>query len=320
MQSYEHFKASERKCLEDGIERGESLRSIAKQIGKNVSSVSRELKRNSNKDGRYNAYVATNRYIHRRRVHQHPYRLERDEELCEYVVKKLKLAWSPEAIVCRWKKEHPGTKLGFTTIYRSLKKKRLKGCSREENLRRHGKKRYCRSSISKYNTIKPEHTIHERPKEIEGRERIGDWEGDTVAGKRNQGCITTLVDRKTRYLVAVPEGGFNAKAIKDGVCKALEGYPVHSITFDNGSEFASHAEIAKALNTIVYFADPHSPWQRGTNENTNGILRFFFPKGTNFIELSAPQIEAVVELINNRPRKCLDWLTPREAFFSSCCT
>lgn len=320
MQSYHHFTNSERKSLEEGRRSGKSLRSIAKELGKDVSSVSRELKRNSQQNGQYSHHCAFVRYMKRRRRCSKPYRLETDETLYAFVIEKLKRAWSPETITAIWKRNHPTAALSHTTIYRALCQGRLQGCSRKSDLRRRGKRKYHRGNESRFNSIHPDHTIHQRSPSIEERLRIGDWEGDTIVGMRHHGCIVTLVDRKSRYLVAVLAQSHSAQHVKDALLTGLLDKPVFSITLDNGSEFAAFRDIERALNTTVYFADPHAPWQRGSNENTNGILRFFFPKGSDFDALSQLDLQAVSDLINHRPRKCLDWLSPYEAFFSPCCT
>ena len=168
-----------------------------------------------------------------------------------------------------------------------------------------------------YYTIKPDRIIPEWPEMIKNRLRIGDWEGDTVLGKSGCGVIVSQVDRNSRYLLARLCHTKKAEDIKDAIITMFEGMPVKSISFDNGSEFSKFREIEKALNAPIYFAEPHKPWQRGTNENTNGILRFFFPKGCDLLKVTQQDLDYVVSLINNRPRKCLGWKTPAEVFFQS---
>lgn len=175
-------------------------------------------------------------------------------------------------------------------------------------MRRHGKRKNTHNT----QPINPTHTIHDRPPEVDKRERIGDLEGDTVYGGIGKGCLVTLVDRCSRFLYAAPAKSRDSNVIEDAFKKALATTFVESITLDNGSEFSRFADIEKNHLTTVYFADPHSPWQRGSNENINGLLRFFFPKGTNFLDVSDDDVDSVLSLINNRPRKCLDWLSPIE--------
>ena len=163
-------------------------------------------------------------------------------------------------------------------------------------------------------TIHPNRLIKDWPEEIKTRSRIGDWEGDTITGKIGSGLITTLVDRKSRYLLAGKVENKQAAIQREMIETLLKNQPVESISFDNGVEFAEHESIEKTLKTNVYFAEPHCPWQRGSNENTNGLLRFFFPRGSNFKEITQDNVNEVVRLMNGRPRKCLGWLTPEEVY------
>ena len=320
MQSYNHFTLSERIRLQQEMDQGKSLRCIAREMGRNASSISREIKRNANRDGQYHAAMACRRYLVRRRLCNAPYRLERDEILSAFVAQKLKRYWSPETIVALWKRDHPNARLSHATLYRGLRRGMFPGCCAKEVLRRRGKRKYHRVQDKRFFSVKPERSVHDWPPAIEARARIGDWEGDTLVGKNQQSHLTTLVDRKSRYLVAAPVVSSNASKVKEAIAQALYGLPVTSITFDNGPEFSAYRELEQRFDMLVYFADPRSPWQRGSNENLNGALRFFFPKGSDFLQMSPSQIQAAVELLNDRPRKCLDWLTPREVFFSQCCT
>ena len=163
-------------------------------------------------------------------------------------------------------------------------------------------------------TIHPNRLIKDWPEEIKTRSRIGDWEGDTITGKIGSGLITTLVDRKSRYLLAGKVENKQAAIQREMIETLLKNQPVESISFDTGVEFAEHESIEKTLKTNVYFAEPHCPWQRGSNENTNGLLRFFFPRGSNFKEITQDNVNEVVRLMNGRPRKCLGWLTPEEVY------
>ena len=168
---------------------------------------------------------------------------------------------------------------------------------------------------SNYNTIHPDRIIPEWTEEIRLRARIGDWEGDTVYGGIGKGLLVTQVDRRSRFLRAGLLAKRDALLTKDVICKILKGLPVKSISLDNGSEFSEFHALEDELHTLVYFAEPHKPWQRGTNENTNDLLRFFFPKGFDFRTITQDTVDSVVDLINNRPRKCLDWKSPNEVFW-----
>ena len=319
MSFYKHFTLTERESLHIGLKSGKSIRQMAHELNRSPSSVSRELKRNKNKNGSYNAWRGCILYIMRRRKSRRKYRLKVDSALREWVIEKLNLYWSPETIVAVWKAENPNKPLSFSTVYFALKAGLLpQSYTPKTHLRRSGKRR----KTAKTGKMQIEHSIRDRPNEANSRDRIGDWEGDTVYGAAGKGYISTNVDRKSRYLVAAllkdrTSEAFNAGTIK--AFKKLKDVPMHTFTFDNGSEFAKYKEFEEQLHTTVYFADPHSPWQRGTNENTNDLLRFFYPKGTDFHKVAGEHLEYVVNLINTRPRKCLGWLSPAEVFFTGCC-
>lgn len=315
MQPYNHFTLIERESLRILITEGKSLRQIAKELGRSPSSISRELLRNKNKDGSYNAWRATTLYISRRKDSKRRYLLESNEDLREWVIEGLSKYWSPEIITQRWKIANPDSKLSHNTIYAAIKNGRIDGINKKTHLRRKGRRKNSHKSA----TIHPEHSIHERLAIAEQRGRFGDWEGDTVYGAIGKGLIVTCVDRKSRYLAASLLKSRAVNDTKEAVKYALKGLPVKSITLDNGSEFAAFRELEQELGAPIYFADPHSPWQRGSNENINDLIRFFFPKGTNFHKVDQETLDLTLNLINNRPRKCLGWLSPVE-FLAKCCT
>lgn len=317
MQFYQHFSVQERESLWIYFREGKSIREIGRQLGRSPSSISRELNRNRNKDGTYHPWRATTLYIIRRKKSVRPFRLTTDTELQRWVRECLNFYWSPEIITVKWKQAYPAGKLSHTTIYRALKEKRIPGYKAYTHLRRRGKRKYDKNANT--NSIQPEHVIREWPEEIRNRTGLGHWEGDTVYGAVGKGLLVTCVDRKSRYLTAALLKNRERIRTKDAVVQALRDQKVLSLSLDNGSEFAAFKQIEEELNAVVYFADPHSPWQRGSNENINGLLRFFFPKGTNFLEITQDRLNYVLTLINNRPRKCLGWLSPVE-FLHSCCT
>lgn len=316
MKSYTHFTTEERESLYLLLKLGKKPSEIARELNRNRSSISREINRNKNQNGEYNPVGATRKYKERRKNSKRKYRIQKGTKLYEYILKRLLLYWSPELIATEWNRDHPKEKISFSTIYDAIYRKVFESILPKSHLRRRGKRK--KSNRSKYNSIHPEHTIHERPEEVNNRSRCGDWEGDTVRSSPGKGCIVTFVDRKSRKLICAKSDDMSSKSVLRATLKAFEGITsVKSITLDNGSEFALFKEIEKELGTTVYFADPHSPWQRGTNENTNGLLRFFFPKGFDFTTISDEQLQEVVNLINSRPRLCLDLASPNEIF---CCT
>ena len=310
--SYKHITLEERICLEELRRKGKSIREIAQILGRAASTISRELKRNSCKKG-YVPWYAYCQSKHRARKVRRKMLYSEPEKLF-YVIEKLQEAWTPEQIAGRWNQERPDNRLSCSTIYRYINNKLLPGISKKVHLRRHGKKKIHRNS--EYNTIHPDRRIPEWPEEIVKRMRIGDWEGDTLNGGKGKGGIVTLVDRKTGYLCAHLVYSRDAKETRNALVSALKDMPVKSISLDNGSEFADFKELEKQLDAPVYFAEPHKPWQRGCNENANGLLRFFFPKGCDFRQVSPSLLQYIVDLINNRPRKRFNWRSPSSLFFS----
>lgn len=322
--SYKHFTLNERKYLQELLAEGKSFRRIAEILERSPSSVSREVKRNRSKykphrmpDNPYwyNHWHAQNLYIIRRRKNQ-KWAIKKGSPAWNYTIDKLRKAWSPEQISGRWSKDHPDEKpIHYSTIYRYVKDKMFPKIREETHLRRRGKKKVPRNAI--FNTIHPDRIIPQWPEEILHRERIGDWEGDTVYGGIGKGLLVTLVDRRSRFLLSALLPKRDASLTKDTIVELLKGLPVRSISLDNGSEFSEFRALEKELNTEVYFAEPHKPWQRGTNENTNDLLRFFFRKGFDFRTVTQSDVDMVVDLINSRPRKCLNWKTPAEVFFEN---
>ena len=322
--SYTHFTLEERKYLQQLLAEGLSFRKIAAILERSPSTISREVKRNQAKyrphgksDNKYwyNHWRANNLYIRRRRE-QNRAALVPDTDRWDYVIAGLKAFWSPEEISERWHKMNPLEKpICVSTIYRYIKLGKFPEITAKKHLRRRGKRMLPRNA--NYNSIQPDRIIPEWPDAIRNRIRIGDWEGDTVYGGVGKGLLVSLVDRKTRFLRI----GLLERRTSDGtrlvIEKLLKGLPVKSVSLDNGSEFSEFRKLEESLSTLVYFAEPHKPWQRGTNENTNDIIRFFFPKGFDFRTVTADDIQLVENIINNRPRKCLDWKTPAEVFYES---
>lgn len=322
MKPYKHFTTEERKCLQQFLADGLSFRKIADLLGRSPSSVSREVNRNKAKfkphskpDNPYwyNFWRAENLYIRRRRE-QKRFALNPGTPEWDYITEKLNCYWSPEQICGRWSLTYPERKkLCVSTIYRAIYAQRLPRITAKKHLRRRGK-RMCRRA-SNYNTIHPDRIIPEWTSQIKNRERVGDWEGDTVYGGVGKGLLVTLVDRKTRFLCAGLIKSRSSTETRNTIELLLKDKPVYSLSFDNGSEFSEFRELEEKMKAPIYFAEPHKPWQRGTNENTNDILRFFFPKGYDFHTLDNEVLQSIVLSVNLRPRKCLGWLSPFEAFF-----
>lgn len=322
--SYTHFTLDERKYLQKLLSEGLSFRKIASILERSPSTISREVRRNRAKykpkrkpDNPYwyNHWRAQTLYILRRRQ-QHRRAFQPESREWNYIVNGLKNFWSPELICARWHLMYPDTKpLHYSTIYRYVYRNEFPNIQAKTNLRRRGKRMQTRNA--NYNTIQPDRIIPEWPPEIRLRLRIGDWEGDTVYGSPGKGLLVTLVDRKSRFARIGLLKCRNAEETRSVIERLLQDLPVESISLDNGSEFAQFHEMEENLNTLVYFAEPHKPWQRGTNENTNDMIRFFFPKGFNFTTVTDEDVQAVEDLLNNRPRKCLGGRTPAEVFYES---
>ncbi len=238
----------------------------------------------------------------------------------KYVLEKMALRWSPEQIAGRAKRDKEPFSISFTTIYRAIDTGVLPP-QLKKIMRFKWKHKKCKTE-DKRGRIPNTTPISERPAGAENRTRFGHWESDTVLGMRKTGCFGTHVERKSGFLVAFRIDDRQDNAFNKATIQAFSAIPdklKKSFTVDNGKEFAAHQELAEATGMKVFFCEPYSPWQRGTNENTNGLLRQFFPKGTSFANISNDDLQIIVDMINNRPRKRLNYLTPFEAlkkFFS----
>ena len=296
---------------------GKGVSEIARSIKRDKSTVSRELKRNS--CGRfYRASTAQRRY-EERRLSCRRRRILDDERVFGLVRDKfLGEQWSPEQIEGRLALELGESPVSDTTIYRGIDAGLFDGCvggrKARRRLRHRGKRR--KGPSERRGKIKVSHEISERPAAAEGRGEPGHGEGDTVAGKAGGACLLTLVDRKDGFLVGGKCRRKTAKCVRDKMPRALEGQPLASVTLDRGKEFADHAQVTGDIGVEFYFALPHHPWQRGTNENTNGLLREYFPKGESLGRVSENRVQEVYDKLNRRPRKRLGYRTPYEIHYS----
>jgi len=311
--SKKHLTKVERDRIAQLHHQGESQEAIAKAIGRNPSTISRELQRNCTQ-GEYLAAQAQEIAETRRRERPLTRKLDRPE-LQEEVRKGLASNWSPEQIAGRLKRQFPEkTNLHCCpqSIYSWIKRDEDRE-HWESFLRRRGKRRPRRKSPHAAERAR----IAERPETIEQRARLGDFEGDTVLGPPGTGGLTTLVDRNSRYSLLSKIHSKDAHHVHQHLkrkLKLLAPEQRQSITFDNGTEFARCERLEKHLGIEIYWADPGRPYQRGTNENTNGLIRQFFPKGTDFRNVTHQEVRAIENLLNNRPRKCLGYATPAEVF------
>ena len=229
---------------------------------------------------------------------------------------------SPEQIEGRLKLEGSAVSISDTTIYRAIWAGRFDGelpgqKKASRKLRHRGKRRHKKGEQYSRGRIVVGHDIGERPQEAGGRSRLGDWEAGTVAGKPDGVCLVTLVDRKSRLLAGGKAASKRSKDANAVMVASLSGQPLGSVTPDPGKEFAAHAEVTTSLGVEFCFAPPHHPWQRGTNENTNGLLREHFPKGTGFEDVGDEEVASVYDRLNRRPRKILGYRTPYEVHYST---
>lgn len=312
MRVYTHLTLSEREYLEEKLKEGKSLRQIADALGRSPSTISRELKRNwSKKAKRYHHWNANNCYKFRRKKCHRKNNLTKNPAAFAYALEKLLLFWSPEIIASRWNNEHED-KISYSSIYRAVRAGLFPGVKPNTHFRRKGKP-YAdkRKSFTQYF----DSSIHDREEIANLRGRLGDFEGDTVYGSVGKGYLITGTDRKSRLAVAAIAHDKTIESTNVALIAALtrdKRVPPITLTLDNGTEFLGFKDLEQAMDIKVYFADTHSPWQRGSNENLNGLFRFFFPRGTDFTKVTDEQLLAVLDLINNRPRKCLGFLSPNE--------
>lgn len=320
--SYRHLTMDERNVIFRMKILGCGQAETARCLGRSRSTISRELRRNVQFDGRYVPGVAQIKARLRWRAHLRRPKTG-DERLMRHVADRLQRRWSPQQIAGRLREVGGGVLGGVAishhTIYRWIWSDRQRAERFRPYLRVAWKKRRKPyGKASKRGQIPDRVSIEERPEVVAGRERIGDWEGDTLVGKGRSGYVATCVDRASRYLVARKLDRCSAKqtnAALHGGMRRLPAEKRQTLTTDNGREFARHRRLAKLLGLEVYFAHPYTAWERGTCENTNGLLRQYLPKWMSFSELTDWQLESYVRALNNRPRKCLNYRTPAEVFW-----
>ena len=320
--NYHHLTIEERCCIREFYKNGKSFREIAVLVGRNVSTISREINRNKsfmNCKPAYYPHTAQKKYLLRRSFcHRGMFW---NEEVIDYINDKLRSTWSPEQIAntpCELKMP------SFKTIYRWIYEKYLVNGD-VKVLRKKGKTRKRLGNGGRFTTGK---SIRKRDKSVYKRKEFGHWEADTVVSGQGKTkyCFATLAERATRYYIAVKMPNRSATTMAKAIIQTLSEFPkeaVKSITCDRGSEFANWREIESALGCNMYFADPYCAWQKGTNENLNGLLREFYPKGRNLERVSPLTLKKNLALINARPKKVLNYQKPIDLFnefLSKCCT
>ncbi|WP_171208735.1 MULTISPECIES: IS30 family transposase [unclassified Ruegeria] len=313
---------AEREEISRGLKAKLSFRSIARQLRRAPSTISREVRRNG---GRcvYRA-ASADLAAWDRAKRPKPCKLAGQPQLCQTIAEKLVRKWSPQQIAGWLKREHPndeGARVSHETIYRSLfiqargvlKKELLAHLRATRAIRRSRHASLKRDGLGQ---IKDAISIRERPAAVEDRAIPGHWEGDLIAGSKNS-FIATLVERRTRYVMLAKVGGKETQTVVAALTAQVQHLPRElrqTLTWDRGKELADHKSLTLATDLDIYFCDPHSPWQRGTNENTNRLLRQYFPKGTDLSVHTQEHLDTVARELNERPRKTLNYFSPAEKF------
>ncbi|WP_456379155.1 IS30 family transposase [Lutibacter sp.] len=322
IKKHRRLTIKERVIIETLLNENKSKSYISKKLNRSRSTISREVNRWVSEPGEiYDAYLANwwakEVYLGKRNFDK----ISRNSKLRYYVYKGLLSHWTPEQISGRIKKQYPNDgmmTISYEAIYRhiytrpqaSLNKKLIQLLTRKKSRRRPNVNRRKKGS-----KIRNQVSIDNRPAHIEFRYEIGHWEGDLVIGKGNKSMIGTLVERKSRFVIIIKLQSKKADEVSKMFSKKLnELHPLFkkSMTYDNGTEMAKHEYITKKTGMDIYFAHPYSSWERGTNENTNGLIRRFHPKGTNFNDISERQLQIIQDKLNSRPRKILGYNTPKE--------
>lgn len=327
---YRQLSIEEREAIQLGLWQRRSIRSIAQALGRSPSTISRELKRNVFTPARrvYRPRLAGQCAKERIVCRGRRPRLK-NQEIREYVHQKLLADFSPEQIAGRLRLEQPGITISHEAIYQYIYSQYYRagnGTCHGEDLRRYLKRKHLvrrRKNVpfkTTRNLILGRISINERPKQIDLRQELGHWEGDSLVSRQSQERLNTLVERKSGlvYITKIADG--TAAATAEAVCRRLLVLPKkkrQTLTVDNGSENSAHAKITAAAGAICYFANAYHSWERGTNENTNGLIRYYLPKKTNFAPVSEERIKEIENKLNNRPRKRLGWHTPLEVFKGS---
>ncbi len=321
---YTRLTDQERESISRGLAQHKPIRQIAKELSRSPSTISREIRRNRGKTS-YRAFSASRRAkaaaSSRKRGKR---KIEKQESLLSYVIEKLKGEWSPQEISKRLKIEYAwdmDMQISHEAIYQyiyilprgELKQLLIKGLRQERKHRRAQKRGDTAETRGKIANML---SIEERPAEVAERSVPGHWEGDLILGKYKHSALGTLVERTTRYTILVPLGEHkDASSVREAYAEAFKSLPAElkkSLTYDQGKEMSEHEQFTIDTGIQVYFAHPGSPWERGTNENTNGLIRQYFPKGTDFTQVSKEEILEVQRKLNDRPRRALGYLKPDE--------
>lgn len=326
---YTHLSLEERCIIAHLSREGHGPCEIGRRVRRPAGTISRELTRNrgGRPQGVYRAQAAQQHRDQRRHDANARRDKTRHKPLQQAIRRGLKERWSPKLISEQIKRDHPrpgksardrAMRVSVPTIYAYLKRDAACGGKLHKRLPRRGKGRRPNGSKAQRRDALPgRKCITERPPGAENRSRLGHWEGDTVEGAHKASFLVTLVDRKSRLSLlgkAQDKSAATINAVMTSLLKRLPKHQRRTATLDNGTEFNGFAQLEKQLGITIYFAHPYSPWERGSNEQLNGLLRMFLPKGTDFRHVSDAQLARIEEMLNNRPRKCLNYRTPAEVF------
>src|SRR3989339_588784 len=324
MVNYKRLSDLEREEISRLLSQQCSFHTIAKILGRNVSTISNEINAGSCNKYTYRAVKAQKRAKRNATKRKSgKYKIDDHPELWRYIRQKLKLKWSPRQIAEEIEMDYPldmtmriSPEAIYSYIYvlpRGTLKKELISCLRQNHKRRYKQRR----GVKQERNIEDMLSIEERPKEVEDRIIPGHWEGDLIVGKNNRSVLGTLVERTTRTTILIPLKNREAETVAKSFAREIKKLPQQmklSLTYDQGREMAQHKLFTNIAGVKVYFAHPRSPWERGTNENTNGLIRQFFPKGTDFKQVSRYQVKKVQDLLNGRPRQTLCFKKPYQVF------
>lgn len=320
--SSRYLSLDERTVIADLVRAGGTVRAIAGELGRSPSTVSRELRRNLDERGRYLPHTAQ-RIARVRLARARQRRVSSDAELCDAVTQLLTKRWSPEQVANELRArfpQQPARQLCMESIYQAIYDP-LTPLTRPAKAALRSRRR-CRrprsSLITRRGRLTEMTPISARPARVEDRDQPGHWEGDLIMGEANRSAIGTLIERRARYLILfhIPEA-HSGEAIRDGITSAVSQLPQtmrRTLTWDQGKEMALHRQTSTQTGMRVYFCDAHAPWQRGSNENANGLLRQYFPKGSDLHAHTPADLAAVADEINTRPRKTLAWTAPADLF------
>lgn len=313
---FKHLTKEQRYHIEAYKKAGYSNLAIAKELEVHPSTIGRELKRNSSPIRQRCGATSAQEISSLRKSANSTANKKLKNALELLVIKYIKQDWSPEQVSATLLNEHC-LSLSFVRIYQYIETDRRNGGTLHSHLRFYGKKRRARYGKKHKGRIKERDSISQRPAIVDKKTRIGDFEMDTIIGKGKQGAITTIVDRASAFVKISMPTTKRAEDIENEATRLLLPYKAitHTITSDNGLEFANHTSIVKKLDCDYYFCHPYSSWERGLNEYTNGLIRQYFPKGSSFEHITLKMIEEVEYKLNHRPRKTLGWRTPYEVFY-----